>query len=515
MNTVGNQFYKRMKTIHSEATSEMITSKTFEEMFDNNETRLTFLNTILVKYKNDELSEKLKMVIEDNIDFIFDFINGNIKEITFNVPAVIEQNKFNDNYIPTDEELKELFALINFNNINLNKYFAGSNLCIQLPNKTIHQNITKEIYIGKENIAHLLGITSTKSSLKEIYETQDKINNPEIYDKDGIPKKKEYNTAYRIVDYYTTGSGLNELLKINSKIREDREKNKHGYNEDGTIKDSYKKEFKINIGYSYPIIEYNKLLAKNIALLNFANLSSIKEIIVDNQSENQEGINTECYLVSYDIRTYIKDIKKYTKTIKNILSIIENKSNNENEYNYQGLNKLLEQVKNNYSRYFLEKFNIRNKELNDYLEQLEQNIYFIENENYNISAQVFGLDRPRNVKEKLVDPITRKIIPETKESYIDESITDKYIIKTNFPSSIPQLVEEIYKYSIRYFIDKISSGNEFLSISIPIDELVFLESKIFLNENDIKSKEDIQNLSNAFDTFINNYDNYKNKRKKR
>jgi len=75
----------------------------------------------------------------------------------------------------------------------------------------------------------------------------------------------------------------------------------------------FKKSFMNKFGYSYPLINYNELLTKNISFYNFSLFKNLNSIIVDYESTGKK-IDSNVFLVSYN-RMKRKKAKLKTKEI--------------------------------------------------------------------------------------------------------------------------------------------------------------------------------------------------------
>ena len=319
-------FQNTMGALYQALGTEMALTKSFDEMMGTMEGRVEFIIDLVNLSINQQVSPSLFELFKTNYEFIYGFIMGEFDKKHVAVPKRIKDNIEDYRYVPTTEELSTLIDMIKINYNTYNKIYRDNELYIRIPDGTMHQNMIERLEIRKNNIAHLLGITSGKSSLAKIFVDLDKQLHPDYYDENGDIIDKENNgVAVRIVDFYTSQQGKEYLLKINDRIRafikSFEERNPGSVDStSGGIKSSYeaqfKKEFEKVFNFSYPLLEYNKMFVKNVGFYNQTELSFVSEILLDYDSRKSESVRTfrsKKFLVHYDAEDHIKQIDTYKK----------------------------------------------------------------------------------------------------------------------------------------------------------------------------------------------------------
>ena len=107
------------------------------------------------------------------------------------------------------------------------------------------------------------------------------------------------------------------------------EQKNYKFEDEKNFKDSFINKF----GYSYPLINYNELISKNISFYNFSLFKNLNSIIVDYDSSGKK-IETDVFLVSY-AKKKIKSIKKMVEELiskkdKKYDKVVANNSNDDN-----------------------------------------------------------------------------------------------------------------------------------------------------------------------------------------
>lgn len=107
------------------------------------------------------------------------------------------------------------------------------------------------------------------------------------------------------------------------------EQKNYKFEDEKRFKDSFINKF----GYSYPLINYNELISKNISFYNFSLFKNLNSIIVDFDSSGKK-IETDVFLVSY-AKEKINSIKKMVEELiskkdKEYDKAVANNSNDDN-----------------------------------------------------------------------------------------------------------------------------------------------------------------------------------------
>lgn len=144
----------------------------------------------------------------------------------------------------------------------------------------------------------------------------------------------------------------------------------------------FQKKFMKRFGYSYPLIEYNKLLSKNISFYNFSLFENLNSIIVDYTPHGK--INSDLFLVSYS-QTEMKKQNELSE------KMIEEEKAKYEKISIQGSNSNVTDIDNDYlqllkslttfppeERYYFRQMNDRLEEKHN-IQLLDRNIDKVEN----------------------------------------------------------------------------------------------------------------------------------------
>ena len=148
---------------------------------------------------------------------------SSLEEIT--IPKEIKNKIHDKNYLPKREELKVLMTLIYSNKKIFDNEFDGVDFSQTITNG-LHKNITEILRIERRNISHLLGLTSSDSSLYSFYKKAviDKIiNNIDIKDLLTNDNGTYNNTYYQVKnELNVTEEEMNILMNsepLNNKLK--------------------------------------------------------------------------------------------------------------------------------------------------------------------------------------------------------------------------------------------------------------------------------------------------------
>ena len=167
-------FQNTMKNLYQTLGTEMALTKSFDEIIGTNEGRVDFILQLVELSVNNLVSNTLFELFQHNYQFLYDYLMGNLSKSHLAVPKRIKDNLEDINYVPDEEELDMLINMIKINYNTYNKIYRDNQLFIRIPDGTLHQNMIERLEIRKDNIAHLLGITSSKSALVKIFVDIDK-----------------------------------------------------------------------------------------------------------------------------------------------------------------------------------------------------------------------------------------------------------------------------------------------------------------------------------------------------
>lgn len=390
--------------------------KSYEEVISDYDSRIEFLiNSVTIALTNKKIDNKTSGIIIQLYTSLYNYLmnKSSLEEIT--IPKEIKNKIHDKNYLPKREELKVLMTLIYSNKKIFDNEFDGVDFSQTITNG-LHKNITEILRIERRNISHLLGLTSSDSSLYSFYKKAviDKIINNIMREinwdgSNDIEKIKIFNKKFKevfkldftkenyskiimwryksekdlkrkltpeeeilneitalapkekTIDFYADKQNINKLLDENEKVNnfvysyirnelilkklnnpntrksilrrfEDTNKLSVIQNPKISIEDKnirvildnyvrqyenladnkdFKEKFINKFNYSYPLIEFDKLITKNISFYNFSLFENLNSIVLDynpevknEKIENEEQTtitqrNSDLYLVSY------------------------------------------------------------------------------------------------------------------------------------------------------------------------------------------------------------------------
>lgn len=333
-------FYEVFKSVYDCLKDDSNLEIEFDEVFKDNESRLSFLNMIFDKIEQGQLSDEFKYVFNGSIVFLENFISGKIKDLdafasSIEVPHVFAGDE-QGIYVPYEHDLRLLFGLVKICSNMHEELYEGQKICIQMPNNTFNQQIIKMMEIKRQNLAHLLGFTENEKKgnlLFEYFKEIDKELYPALYDSSGRFLSNDQKYSERYLDWILSEDGQRQIIKLNKQVRDfmDRDMQIHPERyENGQLKnnklDSIKK-FKSDLfeetGIEFPIIKFSRYITKTINLLNFMNMTNTTEYISDYNKSDGVKIPEDFFFVNADSEKFIEWNKKYIEDKKNILSLIK------------------------------------------------------------------------------------------------------------------------------------------------------------------------------------------------
>lgn len=347
--------------------------KSYEEVISDSDSRIEFLiNSVTIALTNKKIDNKTSGIIIQLYTSLYNYLmnKSSLEEIT--IPKEIKNKIHDKNYLPKREELKVLMTLIYSNKKIFDNEFDGVDFSQTITNG-LHKNITEILRIERRNISHLLGLTSSDSSLYSFYKKAviDKIINNIMREinwdgSNDIEKIKIFNKKFKevfkldftkenyskiimwryksekdlkrkltpeeeilneitalapkekTIDFYADKQNINKLSVIQNPKISIEDKNirvildnyVRQYENLADNKD-FKEKFINKFNYSYPLIEFDKLITKNISFYNFSLFENLNSIVLDynpevknEKIENEEQTtitqrNSDLYLVSY------------------------------------------------------------------------------------------------------------------------------------------------------------------------------------------------------------------------
>ena len=364
--------------------------KSYEEVISDSDSRIEFLiNSVTIALTNKKIDNKTSGIIIQLYTSLYNYLmnKSSLEEIT--IPKEIKNKIHDKNYLPKREELKVLMTLIYSNKKIFDNEFDGVDFSQTITNG-LHKNITEILRIERRNISHLLGLTSSDSSLYSFYKKAviDKIINNIMREinwdgSNDIEKIKIFNKKFKevfkldftkenyskiimwryksekdlkrkltpeeeilneitalapkekTIDFYADKQNINKLLDENEKVNnfvysyirnelilkklnnpntrksilrrfEDTNKLSVIQNPKISIEDKnirvildnyvrqyenladnkdFKEKFINKFNYSYPLIEFDKLITKNISFYNFSLFENLNSIVLDYNPE--------------------------------------------------------------------------------------------------------------------------------------------------------------------------------------------------------------------------------------
>lgn len=375
--------FKRLYDITRTYSNE---EKSYDEIISDPDSRVEFLiKSVQIALTSETMDNETRNIIIQMYSSLYEYLTSESKLKEIEIPNEVKEKMFKKNFMPSSEQIVFLMNLIRQNKKIYEEEFDGKDFS-QTFNDGLHRNITEVLSIQKENLPHILGLTSKESSLFEFYKKstimqklKKKINIEKFIKVIGWeykdPEENELtdeevllNESYdmmpkiKTLDFYTNNDNIIELINENTKVCNFTYKyirNKmfiKKYEKKGERQEILKKftkeeislimnkdidsnnkeirkildrfvenkelaeitgfqdEFIKEFGYSYPLIEYNKLLAKNIGFYNFSLFENLNSIIVDYKPQGE--INSDVFLVSYSQSEMKKQNEHSNKIIK-------------------------------------------------------------------------------------------------------------------------------------------------------------------------------------------------------
>lgn len=488
-----------------------ITKNSFEYVMKSNESRLDYLNRLFKKIKNNELNRETSIIFDENIDYIYSFINGEYNnELT--VPKKYFDDKETCLIIPTEDDLDYLFKLIEANKKMYEMLYKNNKIIIDLPKKTFNQNMTRILSIEEHNLAHLLGLTESESTLDPNKNILKKYFLSHIKDNEKYGDK----ISERLLNWILSDEGKKELRRINKItidfINKDKKKYPNNYDSKSQIKEKSLEKFKIRFkqenGFDYPIIKFSRYITKSINLLNFLNMNNIIQIILDYNAPEGKENEQDIFIINSSFYSLMQETKDYVYLYNIVLDVISK---------YVATDDLLKKkIKGILDEIGID---IDDKNINSYINLIQTYDYvgkhgIIPNQNIALEKIRSALNNcfNRNIHMIGFNTEFNGQIINLKDSSVNKAHCDTSVTLTT-----PELVGEYYKRGRSFFIDKVyeEKGNNLIRLSIPQEEILYLEYMNFLEPNNIESSNKLKTKLSKFQKNYHTYINQiGNKRKK-
>ena len=431
--------------------------------------RLRYLNDFLEQAEKKKLNPACQKLLEKNIEFIKDFMNGEFsKEI--DVPKKYFEDKSDCLIVPTETELEYLFNIIKSNKTMFEMLYQNNKFKIDLPKNTFNQNMTRILEIKKHNLAHLLGFTDSeptpdpnKNQLKKYFLSH--VENTEQYGE---------TIAERLLNWILSEEGQDEIRRLNritlEYINEDKKKNKNCYDEEGKIKlkalDKFKERFKKDTGFDYPIIKFSRYISKCINTINFFNMSNIYQMILDYNAPPGKDDEKDIFIVNCSKKIINKEIEAYIKFEKIVIELLEAYAESKDELKKQEIKTKLKSILG---------IDLNEGVFGSFINLVESNLL---KEESCIAPDLSVLkQKVRNSLMNLYDNNIHLLGFDTDFNGLITDINEKTTNTTHCDTSIsitlPELVGEFYERGRPFFLDKIEEANGYgvLRISAPLEEI--------------------------------------------
>lgn len=480
----------------------------FNYVMKSNETRLGYLNRLFKLIKNNELNQECCFIFDENIDYLYCFISGEYNN-SFVVPKKYFDDKDDCLIVPNNDDLEYLFKLIKSNKTMYDSLYKNKKIMIELPQKTFNQNMIRVLSIEEYNLAHLLGLTDSepvpdenKNILKKYFMSH--VENNERYGE---------KISERLLNWILSEEGKKELRRLNNItinfINEDKVKYPNNYDSNGNIKSKSLEKFKIRFkeanGFEYPIIKYSRYITKCINSLNFFHMNDIYQVILDYNASDGKKDEKDIFIVNSSSSSMYYEIEKYIKLNNNILRLLTCYSNGDDKQK-KDIQILLEEIG----------LDVNDKDMFLFT-NLIQTYDFVRKHGINPNLDV-PLEKIRNVISEYFDRNINLIGFDTEFNNQIIELSDSMINSAHCDTSIsltmPELISEYYNRGRPCFLDKIydSKNGDILRLSIPVEEIRYLEQMNFLEQYNLK---DLNRLRNKLVKFTNNYFDYKKSLDKR
>ena len=250
----------------------------------------------------------------------------------------------------------------------------------------------------------------------------------------------------------------------------------------------------------FPVIKFSRYITKCINSLNFLNMNNIFQIILDYNAPEGKNDEKDIFIVNSPISLMSSEITDYINLNNKIFDIIIKYVNND-EMLKKKIQETLKEIG----------LNVNDKNIASYI-NLIQSYDFVGKHGINPNQNI-ALEKIRNIISNYFGKNIHLIGFGTEFTEQETKTTDSTLNISHCDTSIsltaPELVGEYYERGRPFFLDKIydGSGVELLRISIPEEEISYLEQMAFLEPHNL---EQTNKLKSKLTNFENNYLTYKN-----
>lgn len=499
------RFYEYFLKLYEANNANIFSRKDFEEIFENNASRMEYIISLFEGYKHNALTSSGKQVFNETIDYIVSFINGDKKDKEIRIPKKYFNDKDIGAIIPTMDELNLLLKLIESNKVMFETFYKDNEIFIKLPDESFNQNMSRLLEIKEHNLAHLLGLTE-----HEDYLNPDPSKNLlKKYILNVVNDSKKYGSteAEIILNWITSLEGQFKLQKVHSEILKFVEHDKKiypsSYDDEGNLKTNsstvikFKERCKNATGLDYPIIDFSRCMVKAINTLNFLNLNNVVEMILDYNPPIGKKNQKDIFLVVGKTKRIISKNNQFINMRNDLLlDLYKYAFNQENIYLK---NKLIsngidvndKEIKNQLNIILTDKYLAR---YGIYLDDssIDEEIIEALNEYFDREVHLLGFNTEFNGDKEI--PMNEHKIH---HAHCDTSIS----------LTLPELIGHYYKRGRTFFLDKLETTGErqIMKVSNVVEEMKYLRSVKYINENANMDLEHLKILRTSLNESYKNY----------
>ena len=492
------------RELHQRENKGVIYRDELKKIMESNESRLRYLIHLFQKLNQDKLTKSCANALKRNINFLTDFMNGSF-ESEMDIPTDYHKDKEKNLIIPTEEDIEYLLNLFESNVEMFNLLYRDKRFLINLPDKSLNQNMIRILEVKYYNLAHLLGLTET-----ELTPDPNK-NQLRKYFLNNVKNQEQYGDkiSERLLNWVLSEEGKEEIRRLTritaEYIQKDRYINPNNYDMFGNIKEKsfqkFKERFKKDNGFDYPIIKFSRCITKSINNLNFLQMQNVNQMILDYNAPVGKNDEKDIFLVNSPSKTMEKNIDVYISLREFIYDLLNKYAFAKTEEERKEYSGLLE----------IKGINVKEKEVDSYINLIKTRHLFEEKGIYPDNSYIEDKIRLliANAQSKTMhligfDTVFDGIISTSKKT------VNKAHCDTSISLSAAELVGEFYQRGRPFFIDKVYEGNgqRLLRISNPTEEMRVLKQ---IELSGIESKTKQAELERLLEEF--NEESYKFRRK--
>lgn len=328
-------------------------SKKYDDLMLDTSSRINFLIEVTaILLNSNNINQEIKELMLQLTNVLINYLTGESELQEIVLPSRLKEKMKDTNYTPTPEELLFLLNLIEINKKTYDEEIEQKDFS-QTITEGLHTNITEVLRIERKKFGHLLGLTSSKCNLLELYK------------REFINDKITYFEKYYNIKLFDEDKNFN--VKLDEKIKQAFNiyfKEIFGID---YSKENYRKliEWKYKKSGEYQLTEEDKALNKTYDIMPKSNLLDYftsKEGVSKLLIENQKNID---FKYNYFFEKYQREFKIIEDTKKNKEKVFYDKY--KIQYNKEVINLFLNSSANSKSeeiRRLIDKF-IEHKKLNE------------------------------------------------------------------------------------------------------------------------------------------------------